>query len=233
MKAKPFHFKQFTIHQDQCAQKVGTDGVLLGAWTNCKQAKSILDIGSGTGLIALMLAQKSNATTTAIEIDETAATQCQQNFEHSPWNDRLTIVNETIQRFSPSSKFDLIVSNPPFFETQKVTTQRSTARSEQELTLEELLEKVVQLLSPEGKFNIVFPSARKLELIAEAAKHQLNPVRICDVKGNINSASKRVLIEFGFGYQKTINSELAIEKEQRHHYTAAYRQLCESYLTIF
>ena len=113
-----FKFKQFTIHQDKCAMKVGTDGVLLGAWAECANAKGILDIGTGTGLIALMIAQRSNAKIDAVEIDETASKQAKENIKKSLWNDRIEILNISFQDFSKSTneKYDLIVSNPPYFQ---------------------------------------------------------------------------------------------------------------------
>ena len=112
-----FQFKNFTIYQDKCAMKVGTDGVLLGSWANASKAKSILDIGTGSGLIAIMLAQRSNAIIYAVEIDSNAATQASENACNSPWSERLHVVNESIQGFATSSNigFDLIVSNPPYF----------------------------------------------------------------------------------------------------------------------
>ncbi|HYX05427.1 MAG TPA: methyltransferase, partial [Bacteroidales bacterium] len=117
MSQSGFRFKQFTIIQDKTAMKVGTDGVLLGAWTRPEKAASILDIGTGTGLIALMMAQKSKALITAVEIDKDAADQAQQNTENSPWHERIQVHQSSVQEFSANfgKKFDLIISNPPYF----------------------------------------------------------------------------------------------------------------------
>ena len=234
MKAKPFHFKKFTIHQDRCALKVGTDGVLLGAWVNCQNTNTILDIGSGTGVISLMLAQRSNATTTAIEIDKDAAEQSLENFKNSPWSQRLNVIQESIQKFSIKStnKFDLIVSNPPFHSIQKETSQRSTARSEQELNLVELFSSVNDLLSSNGVFCLIFPSNRKDELLKKAGFVDLHPSKICEIKGNPNTEVKRLLIEFKYGIQLLEESQLTIEKE-RHDYTEDYKILLKDFLTIF
>ena len=234
MKVKPFHFKKFTIHQDRCALKVGTDGVLLGAWANCQNSNTILDIGSGTGVISLMLAQRSNATITAIEIDKAASEQCKENFENSPWSHRLTEIQESIQKFvfKSTNKFDLIVSNPPFYSIQKETTQRSTARSEQELNLAELFSSVNELLRSNGTFCLIFPSNRKDELLEIAAKVGLNPSKICKVRGNPNTEVKRLLIEFKYGKQLLEETQLTIERE-RHDYTEDYKKLLKDYLTIF
>src|ERR1043166_5945137 len=122
-----FRFRQFTVHQDKCAMKVGTDAVLLGAWVNPGSAKRILDIGTGTGLIALMLAQKSTAKIDAVDIDEEAFLQARENFRISPWFQRLGIYHQTFQEFAQenSDKYDLIVSNPPYFKETKIPMEES------------------------------------------------------------------------------------------------------------
>ena len=126
-----FRFKQFAVEQDDVAMKVGTDGVLLGAWADCNGAKRILDIGTGTGVIALMLAQRNaEAEVQAVEIDETATRRARSNFDLSPWAERLTVENCAVQEFAPAEKFDLIVSNPPYFVDSLLPpdAKRSTAR---------------------------------------------------------------------------------------------------------
>ena len=235
MKAKPFYFKQFTIHQDRCALKVGTDGVLLGAWTDCSGAKSILDIGSGTGVISLMLAQRSAANINAIEIDKDAAEQCAENFQNSNWKERLEVIHSSVQDYTDTElieKFDLIASNPPFYSIQKEINRRSTARSEQELNLQQLIDCVAKVLAASGKFNIIYPYDRKSELMKVCASYHLFPSKICYVKGTVDSKIKRILVEFAYGKQTVIESQLTIEL-QRHEYTEEYRDLCKDYLTIF
>ena len=235
MKAKPFYFKQFTVHQDQSALKVGTDGVLLGAWTNCNNATSILDIGSGTGVVSLMLAQRCAAKITAIEIEADAAKQSEENFQNSVWSERLQCLSDSIQHYSTSlnaEKFDLIVSNPPFYSIQKETTKRSTARSEQELNAGELLQCVSQLLAENGRFTLIFPSNRKNELMQIAERVQLFPSRICNIKGNPKAEVKRILVEFGIEPKLVEENHLIIEQE-RHNYTEEYQALLKDYLTIF
>ena len=113
-----FHFKQFFIHQDKCAMKVGTDAVLLGAWVTPNGSNHILDIGTGTGVIALMLAQKTNSPIDAIEIDPDAFGQAKENISGSPWKDRVTIYQADAAQFAFSSKYDILVSNPPFYENE-------------------------------------------------------------------------------------------------------------------
>ena len=152
--SKPFKFKQFQIRQDRCAMKIGTDGVLLGAWTTlAHNPKSILDIGTGTGLIALMLAQRYEAETIdALEIDEGAYEQCVENFEASPWGDRLFCYHAGLDEFLDEieDQYDLIVSNPPFHteEVPSGNAARDIARQNQSLPFEELIEGVSNLLSP-------------------------------------------------------------------------------------
>lgn len=235
MKAKPFHFKQFVIEQDRCALKVGTDGVLLGAWTECRYAKSILDIGSGTGVLSLMIAQRSAGKIKAVEIEKNAGEQCSENFKRSTWSEKLECTNTSLQNYAGTNKlqkFDLIISNPPFYSIQEKNTSRNIARSEQELTLKELLNSVSKLLTINGSFSMIFPNVRKLELLETAAGFQLFPCRICSIKGNENSEVKRILIEFRFSKQEIEESQLTIEKE-RHNYTEDYKILLKEYLTIF
>lgn len=238
MKAKPFQFQQFKVFQDQCAMKIGTDGVLLGAWTSINNSNTILDIGSGTGLIALMLAQRTlDSKISAVELDEHAFSQASSNFDISPWSDRLQIFHTSIQEFAKESAqhYDLIVSNPPFFE---VSTQqkgaRSLARSEQQLSLEELVMSVSSLLSPKGRFSIVIPFDREAYFLNLCEAEQLYPLRICRVKGNEQSKVKRSLVELAVGNSRTIDySTLVIEPKERHVYSEAYRSLLADFLTIF
>ena len=160
---KPFKFKQFTLEQDRCAMKVGTDGVLLGAWTPLDHSPdTILDIGAGTGLIALMLAQRSTAETIdAVEIDGAAYEQCVENFEASPWADRLFCYHVGLDEFvaEMETPYDLIVSNPPFF-TERVSSgnlSRDSARQNESLPFETLVDAVAKLLSPKGIFAVILP----------------------------------------------------------------------------
>jgi len=161
--SKPFYFKQFAVHQDRCAMKIGTDGVLIGAWTSLdNNPMSILDIGAGTGLIALMLAQRSNAETIdAIEIDEDAYEQCVENFEASPWGDRLFCYHAGLDEMVDEieAPYDLIISNPPFY-TEDVSSgnsSRDKARQNSALPFDELLASIPKLLSPTGIFSVVIP----------------------------------------------------------------------------
>ena len=169
MSDSAFRFRQFTIHQDKCAMKVGTDAVLLGSWVDPKNAHQILDIGTGTGLIALMLAQKSSAEIDAIDIDESACQQAKENFRISPWFSRVKIYHHSLQGFSETSekKYDLIVSNPPYFHhaSKPPEEARLNARHNDQLSFSELIAGVKKLLTDNGRFCLILPCKEGTEFI--------------------------------------------------------------------
>ena len=231
---KPFQFKLFQIHQDRCAMKIGTDGVLLGAWTSLQQQpQSILDIGAGTGLIALMLAQRSNSDVIdAVEINEDAYEQCVDNFESSDWADRLFCYHASLDEFvdEMDANYDLIVSNPPFY-SEKVSSgdeNRDTARQNQSLPFGELLNSVAKLMSKNGTFSTIVPYKEEQDFLEIAQKLDLFPKRITRVKGNPESEIKRSLIEFQFGNILVGTNDLTIELE-RHKYTQKYIDLTKDF----
>jgi tRNA1Val (adenine37-N6)-methyltransferase len=230
-----FRFKQFTIQQDRCAMKVGTDGVLLGAWTPVNHNPySILDIGTGTGLIALMLAQRSYAEQIdALEIDENAYEQATDNFENSPWNDRLFCFHAGLDEFveEPEDKYDLIVSNPPFYTENYKTDneQRDLARFAAALPFEELIEAAALLLSENGIFAVIIPYKEEANFLALAKENQLFPIKITRVKGTPITEIKRSLM--AFVRNEIINfpiDELIIETD-RHQYTPEYIELTKAF----
>ena len=195
-----FKFKQFIIHQDKCAMKVGTDGVLLGAWADCENAKSILDIGAGTGLISLMLAQRSIAKIEAVEIDEVACVQAKENIKKSLWNDRIEIINKSFQDFSKSTneKYDLIVSNPPYFQNSLYAPdeKRTDARHNSNLKLDDLLNGALKLLPEKGKLSIILSYLEGALFILKAAENGLFCVRQTKVLPKPDREPKRLLLEF-------------------------------------
>jgi len=233
---KPFKFKEFTVHQDQCAMKVGTDGVLLGAWASLyHQPETILDVGAGTGLIALQMAQRSTAETIdAIELDESAYEQCVANFEASHWADRLFCYHAGFDEFVDEieDKYDLIVSNPPFYteEMGSGDTSRDQARQNSSLPFDELLKGVSGLLSEAGLLSVIIPYKEEQKFVELATASGLHPNRITRVKGNPNTNFKRSLMEFGFQKVETYIDELVIE-EERHQYTKEYIELTQSFYT--
>ena len=231
---KPFKFKQFSINQDRCAMKIGTDGVLLGAWTSIeKKPFSILDIGTGTGVLALMLAQRSDANIIdALEIDDDAYEQCVDNFENSSWADRLFCYHASLEEFVEEIEdtYDLIISNPPFYSEDYKTanSQRDLARFQEALPFDHLLQCVSKLLSENGRFSVVIPFKEEKEFIALASEVHLFPNRILQVKGSPSSEIKRSLIEFSFRESDIKTEELIIEIE-RHQYTEAYINLTKDF----
>ncbi|WP_298521056.1 methyltransferase [uncultured Kordia sp.] len=232
--SKPFRFKEFTIQQDRTAMKVGTDGVLLGAWTSIESNPfSILDIGAGTGLIALQLAQRSHAEVIdAIEIDDDAYEQAVDNFENSPWGDRLFCYHAGLDEFVAEieDKYDLIVSNPPFYTENYKTdnTQRDTARFTDALPFEELLAGVAHLLEPTGTFHTIIPHKAYEHFVNLAKANNLFPYKTCHVKGNPEAEVKRSLISFSFEEKANSIEELVIETA-RHQYTDAYISLTKAF----
>ncbi len=209
--------------------KVGTDGVLLGSWVTCKHANTILDIGCGTGLIALMLAQRnSKSSITGIEIDAIASQEAQLNVSNSDWQERIKIEHTSLQDFKPQTQFDLIVSNPPFFHENKAQDRRSTARHTNTLSFEELVESAANLLSAKGILGVIIPKSAEVNFCKIAASHNLYCNRVCNVKGNENVAVKRVMLEFSFFKSETTTEHLTIETA-RHQYTVEYIQLCKDF----
>ncbi|GAA4963082.1 tRNA1(Val) (adenine(37)-N6)-methyltransferase [Algibacter aquimarinus] len=234
MSDKPFYFKQFKIKQDRCAMKIGTDSVLISTWTNIKNNPfSILDIGAGTGIISLILAQRSNAQLIdGIEIEDKAYEQCVDNFEQSLWSDRLFCYHTSLEEFANEieDKYDLIICNPPFysenFKTESI--QRDLARFQDAMPFEHLVESVSKLLTTEGIFSVIIPFKEELSFIDLASKYNLNASRILHVKGNPTSEIKRSCIEFSFSKNQLINETLVIENK-RHEYTQDYIDLTKDF----
>ena len=214
--------------------KVGTDAVLLGAWTPINHNPfSILDIGSGTGILSLMLAQRSQAEIIdAVEIDENAYEQCVENFEQSPWNDRLFCYHASLEEFTEEieDNYDLIISNPPFYSSQYKTEnlQRDLARFSDALPFDQLLESVSKLLSEDGIFSVIIPFKEEDAFIDLAGKFNLFPKTILHIKGTPSSEIKRSLIAFSFVENSTKIEELFIEYE-RHNYSEAYINLTKDF----
>jgi tRNA1Val (adenine37-N6)-methyltransferase len=231
---KPFQFKEFTVDQDRCAMKIGTDGVLLGAWTSIEHNPfSVLDIGAGTGILSLMMAQRCHAQTIeAIEIDDDAFEQCAENFENSPWADRLFCFHASLLEYveAVDGTFDLIICNPPFYSEDYKTdnTSRDLARFNDAMPFEHLIYAVVNLLSEDGIFSVVIPNKEESNFIELASMAGLYPKRILHVKGNPNSDIKRSLIAFSFNEQDIKISELVIETA-RHQYTRDYIDLTKDF----
>jgi len=230
----PFTFKEFSVNQDRCAMKIGTDGVLLGAWTSVEHNPfSILDVGAGTGVLSLMLAQRSTAETIeAVEIDDDAFEQAAENFENSPWGDRLFCYHAGFNEFVEEidDKYDLIVSNPPFYTENYKTEnkQRDLARFSDALPFEHLLHGTAKLLSENGIASFIIPFSEEIKFITIAEKMGLFPKRVTRVKGTPNTEIKRSLLSFSFTKTNIETSELIIETS-RHQYTEDYIKLTKDF----
>ena len=208
-KAGDFIFKQFKVSQQKSTHKVGTDGVLLGAWVRLEQAKTILDVGTGTGVIALMLAQRSmTAVTDALEIQQDDANQAKENFLSSPWPSRLRAIHQSLQQFSPAIKYDLIVSNPPYFQNSYLppSENRTIVRHTGALPFDDLLAHSVRLLSDLGRCAFIRPPVEGDKVIAAARQHGLFLSRMCEFRSRATKPVERVLMEFGFA-EKAISTE--------------------------
>jgi len=224
-----FKFKEFSIIQEKSAMKVGTDGVLLGSWVTCKKENTILDIGCGTGLITLMLGQRNlSSNVTGIEIDIIASQEAQLNSSNSDWEERIEIKHTSLQHFTPHLKFDLIVSNPPFFSKNKSHQSRDIARHTNTLSFEELIDNAAKLLVEKGIFSVIIPKNSEEYFCEIATLHKLYCNRVCYVKGNETSDVKRVMMEFSFIKSVAITEYLTIERS-RHNYTDKYIQLCKDF----
>ncbi len=231
MSHAPFRFKQFSIEHDRCAHKVGTDGVLLGAWVESENPKTILDVGTGSGLIALMLAQRfPSAQITGIELDQPSAEQAQENAANSPFANRIEIIQSDFLSHAFTKKFDLIVSNPPFFKgnTSSGNSERDRARHEEYLPQEKFLERVASLLSQKGTLAVVLPKAEAQEFIALAETHSIFPSRITKVFGRPGAEDKRWLVEMGF--ENGIVGETSfILRDEHGKYTLEYTKMTEQF----
>ena len=214
MSAGVFRFRQFTIHQDKCAMKVGTDAVLLGSWVNAADAKNILDIGTGTGIIAMMLAQKSNARIDAIDICPEACTQANENIKESLWLEKIFVHHVSFQEFSSvtKKKYDLIVSNPPYFSDapKPLTLGRIQSRHTDLLPFKELISGVKKIISPDGKFCVVLPCREGAAFIDEAMMQGLFCGNILHVKTKTEKLEKRLLMEFTLNLKNLDESEMVI-----------------------
>lgn len=230
-----FQFKQFSVNQDQTAMKIGTDGVLLGAWTPIdNNPKSVLDIGTGTGIIALMLAQRCDAEQIdALEIDENAYEQAVENFEGSLWGDRLFCFHAGLDEFidDPEDEYDLIVSNPPFFseDYRSANEQRDLARFQEAMPFEELVEAADLLLSENGIFSVIIPFNEEDRFIELCAEVELFPIKVTRVKGTQNTKIVRSLLAFKRYELSVLTADELVIEISRHEYTPEYISLTKDF----
>ena len=226
-----FRFKNFDICDDRCAMKVGTDGVLLGAWADVYEKNTILDVGSGSGLIALMMAQRSNALIDAIEIDKDAADQSKENIENSPWENRISIHHQPFSDYVKNSQkqFDLIVSNPPYFRNalKSKDQKRVMARHDDSLPYEVLMNGAAKLLNNTGSLALILPFNAYNEINSIALSKSLFCVRRMLVNTTINKPTTRILIEFKKEPEPIIDEKIIIQHENG--YTDKYIELTKDF----
>ncbi len=225
---KPFTFKQFVIQQSKEVFRVGTDGVLLGALANIENAFNILEVGTGTGLISLMLAQRNpEAQFLGIDINKDAAELTKFNFEKSPFFSRLKNNHQDFKNFETDKKFDLIVSNPPYFEVSG-SEKDKIARQTVELNFSQLISKSSMLLSKNGVFSVILPAETGNDFIAIAIENGMYLIRKINIKGIENSKVKRLILEFSLSEKDLIESEFIIEKSPRQ-YSDQYLELTKEF----
>jgi tRNA1Val (adenine37-N6)-methyltransferase len=227
-----FHFKKFSISHDRSTHKVGTDAVLLGAWVNVQGARRILDIGTGSGVIALMLAQRTEPSTIidAVELQENDALQAESNVQKSPWPNKVVVHHMAIQKFISNAKYNLIVSNPPFFIDSWLPPDhsRSFARHTNSLSFEDLLTSVNRLLDGDGRFAIVLPAVEATTFVGLARKFSLIAIRKMVFKARTEKPAERLLIEFSYLEQEVTMEELVLyEKDEI--WSDSYRALTKEF----
>lgn len=236
MSESVFHFKQFTINQERCAMKVGTDSVLFGAWVDTNNSKHLLDIGTGTGILALMMAQKCNAIIDAIELDEAACLQAKENIEQSIWAQRINVIHTSLQNFCLNNQtlYDLIIANPPYFvDAHKASgAARNIARHMNEtLSINDLLQGVNTMLNNDGRFCVILPYKEGLLFYQQAVKSNLFCSRITRVKTKADKPAKRLMMAFTKN-MLPINEDEIIILDKNNHFTKAYMDVTNDfYLT--
>lgn len=233
-----FRFKQFTVTQTSTAMKVGVDSVLLGAWADTNHVRHILDIGCGTGLLALMLAQRiSGANIDAVEIDEASCLQAQQNVANSPWKERIHVFCDDFRNFAGKCdvRYDLLISNPPFFiaSLKSIDAKRNLARHNDCLSHSDLLSGAKKLLADKGLLAIVLPSVEARMLIDAAASFDLFPKRILHIQSFPSKPAHRMLIELSKEYLIPQELILCVEQENRSDFTDEYKHLTKDFYLKF
>ena len=233
---KPFKFKEFTIHQNNAAMKIGTDGILLGAWADLSDKKKGIDIGSGTGVISIMLCQRNEILEIdSIEVSERAVVDAKKNIKNCKWNKRIKLKHTDLKLFSTENKYDLIISNPPYFKKslKPKDLDRLKARHEESLNYKDVLNFSEKHLLKKGTINLILPIDQKKEVIEYAGKFGLYISKECIVSPKPNKNPHRLLIELS-KTKKTLESQsLIIENDGRHNYTDNYKKLTREFYTIF
>lgn len=225
-----FQFRQFRVGHRRSSMKVGTDAVLLGAWADVAGATTILDAGTGTGVIALMAAQRTDgkALIDAVESNREAATDAAENFIHSPWHNVLTLIQQPLQRMVPQHRYDLIISNPPYFinSLKPPSPARQAARHTGEMTFDDLITTTVQHgKQPSGRLAVILPVPESVIFHTKAAAKGLYLTRRCDFRTRQHKPVERVLMEFSFQKNPDYQSEELCLYEKEQQWSLAYKKL--------
>lgn len=236
MAINDFYFKAFTIRHQHSAMKVGTDGVLIGAWATLKEARRILDIGTGTGLLALMAAQRNaQALIDAIDIEESAVAEARENVAESIWEERISVSHCALQQFKPSVKYDYIISNPPFFNKspKPEALARVFARHGEGLPVSALSAFAGKNLTENGVVGIIYPADLEKDVISTFTQNGLHLKRRCWVLSTPEKKAHRCMMEFSRSLGPLLEEQIIIEQGGRHKYSEAYKQLTKDFYLNF
>lgn len=225
-----FQFQKFTIKQEHCAMKIGIDSVLLGAWCPKGQYQSILDIGTGTGVLSLMLAQINTAKIDAIEINETAFNEAKSNISESNYSSQITVHHSSLQEYEPQTKYDLIISNPPYFNATRLSKKidRNTARHQTKLSFEDLLYHSKRLLHPDGQIVFILPTEAQEEIAELCVKLDLHIRNRTLVYGKVDKTAKRCLFIVQQQPCETLEGNISI-RTQDNKYSPEFYELTKDY----
>ncbi len=232
-----FHFKQFTIYHDKCAMKVGTDGVLLGAWVSVENTEAILDIGTGTGLNSIMLAQRCSARIDALEIDHEACLQAEENIRNCPWSERINLIESSVQDYSrlTREKYDLIISNPPFFQDSFLPGNRSRAiaRHHESLPPADLVRCAASMITDRGRFAVIIPYSSLESYTRLLNEHTLYVNDLVYIRPNPVREIIRVMMMTSFERRSLTVKSIAIDTGKHHEHTREYIELTREFYLAF
>ncbi len=226
-----FKFKEFDVIQSRSAMKVGTDAMILGSLVNAENCESALDIGAGTGVLSLMLAQKNrDIKIEAVEIDRESFEECQSNFQRSPWQRRLSAKHIDFRLFKSDQQYDLILSNPPYFQSryENADSRAAQARHERHLPMSEFVQGCAGLLSDSGRVSVILPKEDEKKWVAEFEQYNLHPIRKVNLFGKRGDAPRRVVLDFG-RIKCALETSALVVRETDGSYSAEYKNLTAAY----